>query len=168
MQLSTQSNSSLGSILRIKYFASQYFITMCLNSDFSGIPSCDILRMKNSIVILELFISRVWCFILIMYRSYLGNFTWGKQTFQLRNFRVIHWQLWLWNSSVLSLAPKAYGASRITALFGIYFIFPRNVYKWHPHKKYREKDPSEFTPHTSLNRKVYLILPLSFFKFWDT
>lgn len=39
------------------------------------------------------------------------------------------------NSSILSSAPKAYGVSRITALFGIYFIFPRNVYKWHPHKK---------------------------------
>lgn len=37
------------------------------------------------------------------------------------------------NSSILSSAPKAYGASRIIALFGIYFIFPSNVYKWHPH-----------------------------------
>lgn len=33
------------------------------------------------------------------------------------------------NSSILSSAPKAYGASRIIALFGIYFIFPSNVYK---------------------------------------
>lgn len=59
MLLSIQSSSFLSSILQIKYFASQYFITMCLNSDFSGMPSCDILRMNNSIVILELFISHV-------------------------------------------------------------------------------------------------------------
>ena len=31
-----------------------------------------------------------------------------------------------------------------------------------PPQEIERKDPSEFTPYTSLTRKVYLILPLSF------
>lgn len=32
-----------------------------------------------------------------------------------------------------------------------------------PPQEIERKDPSEFTPYTSLTRKVYLILPLIFF-----